>query len=216
MKYWRIIPIFMLLVSFISCGGGNAKNEQGENDEPMVSVTLEKISGPLGKYFAVEPKDYKITHDSYDKVYFEIKRISEGMPEPWNEVDNTDDWDVDMDITVQFFDESGTVVDKNTLSLDLDELIALGVNESSQFDAYIDNADKIKSAKFGSTFKMTKSIESNDTSADMAENLDNATDLLNASVDVMNLLDDDDIKKATEAVDAGVKALKAMSDMLNE
>lgn len=217
MKYWKIIPVFMLLASFISCGGGNAKSEENEKSEPMVSVTKEKISGPLGKYFAVEKKDYKITNDYSDKVYFEIKRISEGMPEPWTEGTNLDDWDVDMDITVQFFDESGMVVEKTTLNLDRDELIALDVNESSQFDAYIDNGEKVKSVKFGSTFKMTKATDSDDADADMAENLDKATDILNASVDAMKSLnDDEDIKKATKAVGASVKALKAMSDILNE
>lgn len=182
-----------------SCGEKKAK---AENEEPMVSVESEKISGPLGKYFAIEKKDYKVSKDSYSKVYFEVKRIAGGLPSPWTPETSSEDYDTSLEINVQFFDESGAVLEKTTLNIDKEELLALEVGESGQYYAYIEKESKkaVKTAKFGSTFRMEKNTSLNASSDDESD-------------DDMDEIKDD-IEKATKAMDASVEMMKAVGSMI--
>lgn len=198
----KVLFSLCMIAGFFLFASCNEKKEKAENAEPLVSVESEKIAGPLGKYFAVEAKEYKITDKTYSKVYFEIKRIAEGLPSPWTPEMNSDEWDVMPEITVQFFDESGSVLEKTTLSIDNEELFALEVGESGQFYAYIQNENQkaVKSAKFGSTFKVEKNtLSDNSTDDDTDKALDDMTD---------------NIEQATKAMDASVKMMKAVGSML--
>lgn len=72
MKTLNLCLLAILSAILMSCGdSGNT-----------VNPTSEKIQGPLGDYFEVAVKDYKVKDD---KISIEFKRIKEGFPAPWAE-----------------------------------------------------------------------------------------------------------------------------------
>lgn len=107
----------------------------GCNGSGSLTTKSNKIQGPLGEYFEVVSRNYKVKDG---KVSIEIKRIKEGFPSPWTkgmEVGYSD-CSFEPHFSIEFFDEDGNVVskDKTDIVADKDELIAvanLGVDESS-------------------------------------------------------------------------------------
>ena len=104
------------------------------NGEKLSPVS-EKIQGPLGEYFEVVSRDYKVNDG---KVSVEVKHIKEGFPQPWEKGMDVGVYDgmFEMEFMVEFQDADGNVVSKEKTSIvnDIDELkcIAnLGVGESS-------------------------------------------------------------------------------------
>ena len=69
-KIFYYFSIVIMTICLASCGGDG------------ITPVSEKIQGPLGQYFEVVSKDYKVKDG---KVGIEIKRIKEGFPEPWTE-----------------------------------------------------------------------------------------------------------------------------------
>ncbi len=195
LKYFSLILLTLLFA--VSCSE--------EKKEDKVSVKTAKISGPLSPYFEVVPKDYKIQHDTFYEVSFEVKRIAEGLPEPWSaELANSGKYDIESDLSVEFIDAEGNVLDKTVMLVDTEELFALGVGESTSFNCYIDNSDvsTVASARFGSSFKMEAQM------TDSTDSIDDA---------------DADLEKAMEGIDKGLevlgattKALKDVSDIVSK
>lgn len=183
-KYLSLILLTMLFA--VSCS-----EEKKENKEDKVSVKTAKISGPLSPYFEVVPKDYKIQHDTFYEVSFEVKRIAEGLPEPWSaELANSGMYDIESDISVEFMDADGNVLEKKNMSVDTDELFALGVGESTSFTCYVDDVSTVASARFGSSFKMD------------AQEMDPIDEV------------DADLDEAIEGIDKGLKVIGATTEVL--
>lgn len=124
-------------------------------DSGTLTPVTEKIQGPLGQYFEVVSKDYKLGW----KIRIEIKRIQEGFPAPWEEgmeVGNSDG-QIEPQFTIEFQDADGNIVHKDQSSIvwDDDDLIAiaaLGVGETAsiEFEA---EGEGITQFKMGSSFK---------------------------------------------------------------
>lgn len=192
---------FLLLftaLAFMACGGSSQSNDESEEaQEYSVEVTSPKINGPLGQYFEVEARTYKIKNDFMKEVYFEVKRIADGLPAPWTEGMTTDNYDIELEINAQFMDEDGSVLCKKSLSIDSEELMSLGVDESAQFEAFIDREvyDKVSTVKFGSSFKVSPAKPDN-TTASVSDS------------------DDDDVD-VDKAIDNATKSMKAMTEMLD-
>ena len=122
----------------------------------------EKIQGPLGEYFEVVTKDYKAKDG---KVSIEIKRIKEGLPEPWKE-----GMEVGYDgetctplFSIEFQDGEGNVVGKDAADIisDIDELkaiVALGVDESATIT--FNSEDDAVKFKMSSTFEVNPKDDS--------------------------------------------------------
>ena len=122
----------------------------------------EKIQGPLGEYFEVVTKDYKAKDG---KVSIEIKRIKDGLPEPWKE---------GMEVgyggetctplfSIEFQDGDGNVVGKDAadIVMDADELkaiVALGVDESATIT--FNSEDDAVKFKMSSTFEVNPKDDS--------------------------------------------------------
>ena len=191
-KYFSLILLTLLFA--VSCSE--------EKKEDKVSVKTAKISGPLSPYFEVVPKDYKVQCNMFYSISFEIKRIADGLPEPWSaELANSGKYDIVSDISVELLDADGNVLEKTVMAVDTDELFALGVGESTSFDCLINKkaAQAAASARFGSSFKMnaqaTDSI--NDADADLDEAME-------------------DIDKGLEVIGATTEALKNVSEIVSK
>ena len=109
MKCSRLLLLVLFLLLFFSC------NEKVETIRPVSS----KIDGPLGDYFEVVQRDYKIVGN---QVNFEFKRIDDGMME--------------SPMVAELLDDSGNLigtstVDSNSNHDDLRFLYANKTGESS-------------------------------------------------------------------------------------
>lgn len=144
----RIILIFCSLVSallFTGCGGNKG-----------ITPAKETISGPLGQYFKVVNRSYKINEG---KVNIEIERIEDGLPDPWEEgieVGYSDNR-VEPGFVVEFMDEDGDVVCKDQTDIvwtkdELVSVVALAVGETSTIP-FSAKGKKITQFKVSSTFK---------------------------------------------------------------
>lgn len=143
----RIILIFCSLVSallFTGCGGNKG-----------ITPAKETISGPLGQYFKVVNRSYKINEG---KVNIEIERIEDGLPDPWEEgieVGYSDNR-VEPGFVVEFMDEDGDVVCKGQTDIvrtkdELVSVVALAVGETSTIP-FSAKGKKIAQFRVSSTF----------------------------------------------------------------
>ena len=151
MKTFKLCIIAILVAVMAACKGGGS----------MTPVS-EKIQGPLGEYFEVVTKDYKAKDG---KVSIEIKRIKEGLPEPWKE-----GMEVGYDgetctplFSIEFQDGEGNVVGKDAADIisDIDELkaiVALGVDESATIT--FNSEDDAVKFKMSSTFEVNPKDDS--------------------------------------------------------
>ena len=139
--------IFALAISFVSCG----------SREVVVTPSKSSISGPLGEYFQVVDRNYKVK-DGYINV--EIERITNGLPDPWvegMEVGYSDNR-VEPGFVVEFLDEDGDILckDQTDIVWDKDELVAvvaLGQGETSSIPFGANVTKGLSSFKVSSTFK---------------------------------------------------------------
>lgn len=154
----------IILASFglvaTSCGGGNSDGITAET----------KISGPLGKFFEVVDKNYKLNTDGMSpKISIQIKRIAEGGPKEasWSSEPTFNIDIMDADDNVLGSDKSSVVIDKEQL----EAIFALGVGETAtltfKLHGQLDGASKLK---VSSTWKEEKEkSEMTDNSSDDEE-----------------------------------------------
>ena len=197
MKNTKIFCIISLLALFFSCGG-NSTSEKAEKEktDDCVEVTSASLSGPLGKFFEIVPKSYKIDKSGYyAQVRVEVKRIAEGLPEPWSPSISNED--IDVDIKCQFFDEDGTLLNDEISLFDKDELFGLGVDESTFIKFFTPKTKNGSlSAKFVSKFSIKESSKSSSTNDTDIEDLDEAID---------------DLEKVFDATTKAAKTLNSLS-----
>lgn len=145
MKLFKNLAFAVIALCLASCGRGT------------ITPVSENIEGPLGEYFQVVKKDYKV-NDKQREVVVEIKRIKEGFPEPWKkgmEVGIKNGCILPTFIA-QFQDGDGTILSttETDFSSDLQEIktIAdLAVNQSAvvTFSVSSEDASQVKiSSKF--------------------------------------------------------------------
>ena len=147
MKRFRLVLALAAIV-LASCGG----------DKKSITPVSEKITGPLGEFFEVVSKDYKIVDG---KAGVEIKRTKAGFPEPWTEGMKVgyDDGCFEPTFTIEFQDEDGTTLskDKTDIVFDreaLESIAALGVDESATVSFDLEKKEGTSKFKMGSTFEV--------------------------------------------------------------
>ena len=121
--------------SFVACSNGE-----------KVSPTSQKVNGPLGKFFEVVERDYKM---SENELNVEFKRIAEGGPKGAS-------WSSEPMFTVELQDEDGNVLTSKRTDVVLDKekletIFSLGIDETASITFKFDK-DKIKGA---SRFKVS-------------------------------------------------------------
>ena len=201
--------IFALAISFVSCG----------SREVVVTPSKSSISGPLGEYFQVVDRNYKVK-DGYINV--EIERITNGLPDPWvegMEVGYSDNR-VEPGFVVEFLDEDGDILckDQTDIVWEKDELVAvvaLGVGETSSIPFGANVTKGLSSFKVSSTFKyhepekepatVSSSSSKESSSAEWDKILDNYEKVVNNYVKVYN-----------KAMDGDISALSNYMDLLKE
>lgn len=145
MKSFKIFLLAALAVFFVAC-------------KDSITPSTEEIEGPLGDYFEVVSKDYKIENG---KMAIEFKRVKDGMPAPWNMgmLIGTSSGECAPVFHVEFYDGDGNVVCKDSTDLtwdvfDLGEIVALSVSKTGTLTFDCGNSEKIKSFKVTSTFEV--------------------------------------------------------------
>ena len=132
----------VLTISLAACGGGG-----------KLTPTAKKVNGPLGKFFEVVERDYKM---SENELSVEFKRIAEGGPSGAS-------WSTEPTFTVELQDEDGnSIASEHTHVVfnkeQLESVFSLGVDETASI-TFKFGKDKAKDAtkfKVSITFKFGK------------------------------------------------------------
>lgn len=143
MKKLEFALFAVILIVFASCGG--------------IKPESEKIDGPLGPYFEVVNKTYKADND---RITFDLKRIKEGLPEPWKSemTMGIDDYTYEMAFKADFLGSDGKVCSDAETDIYFDaaqlmNLVNLKVGETGSITFEADT-EKAKTVKLGSDFKV--------------------------------------------------------------
>ena len=129
MKSFKLFFILMAVISFTACSNGG-----------KLVPTSKKVNGPLGKFFEVVERDYKLNEN---ELRVEFKRIANGGP---TEADSY----TEPTFSVELQDEDGnSIVSDPTHHIfdkeQLDAVFSLGVDESASITFKFDK-DKTKEA----------------------------------------------------------------------
>jgi len=151
MKSFKYFLIAAATIVLAACSGGGS-----------MSPASEKIQGPLGAYFEIVSKEYKVKDG---KVSIEIKRIQEGFPAPWENGMKLGygGGEYEPQFTIEFQDADGNVVSKEATdkiwdSDELDAIAALGVDETATIT--FDCKEDATQFKMGSAFKVNEADNS--------------------------------------------------------
>ena len=176
MKTFKYLMMAAAALLLTACGG----------DADVITPTTEKINGPLGDYFEVVNKDYKVVKEedsNYGKISVEIKRIKDGLP-----VDCSADVEVGISsfkikpgFTIEIQDADGIAITKDSSDplWDKDELqsiIDLRTGESASITFNLEELSQIgnfKLMKITSTFEgPEESQASSSTTTDSDDSFD--------------------------------------------
>ena len=152
MKKFKLFIMIAIAISFAACGNGG-----------KINPTSKKVNGPLGKFFEVVERDYKL---SDDQLGVEFKRISEGGP-------NDASWDTHPTFLVELQDEDGNVI--STANTDvvftkeqLETIFSLAVDETASITFKFDKTKGTSKFKVSSKWDADKE-ESSDTNIESVE-----------------------------------------------
>ena len=157
MKYYKLFIMAVFASSLVACSNG------GE-----VSPISSKVNGPLGKFFEVVERDYKINEDG---LGVEFKRISEGGP-------NDASWSSSPTFIVEIQDEDGNVIASKNTDVVFDKekietIFSLGIDETASIIFKFDE-DKIKGA---SKFKVSSKWGKGDEAGSKGSGIDGTYEL---------------------------------------
>ncbi len=170
MKKINLIMLATLAVCMVACKGKDG-SEKKTDSSPQVITVVKEISGPMGEFFEIVPKEYTVNEEE-GTVYIEIKRIKDGMPEPWKKGMKEAmgfDGDYTFDIIPEYRDNNGSVIGKshqqhNLSGPDTQELAGLSVGESVSISFYVE--DGVRQLKFSSSFEVFDNSSSENSSMD--------------------------------------------------
>lgn len=128
-KYFKYFVMAVLAISLAACGGSG-----------KLTPTSKKVNGPLGKFFEVVERDYKM---SENELSVEFKRIAEGGP-------NDASWSSEPTFTVELQDEDGNSIASEHTDVvfskeQLESVFSLGVDETASI-TFRFGKDKAKDA----------------------------------------------------------------------
>lgn len=145
MKKLTILLTAIIALAIASCNDGGKLSKKATT----ISPASEKINGPLGDYYSVENRNYKVLNNSVVRV--EFKRVKDGMPAPWRK--NIPLGNVfgcyEPTFTVEFLDEAGNVVGKNMTDVvgqkdELQILTGNKIGESSTVTFHVEGSNVCK------------------------------------------------------------------------
>lgn len=149
-----------------------------------VTPENETISGPLGEYFSIVNRTYKINDGT---VNVEFERIADGLPAPWNKDIplGYGAYHAEPGMEIEFLDKDKDIVSTDNTDIiwdmdDLESLVALNVGETASIPFSTDKK-RIKSFRIKSTFEYhepssdTGSVSGNSVSDDASAHSSDAT-----------------------------------------
>ena len=207
--------LFAFALSLLSCGGR----------EVVVTPSKSSISGPLGEYFQVVDRNYKVK-DGY--INIEIERIENGLPDPWEEgmeVGYSDNR-VEPGFVVEFLDEDGDILCKAQTDIvwEKDELVAvvaLGVGETSSIPFGANVTKGLSSFKVSSTFKYHEPVKAESTTVSSSSSKKSSSSSA-ASAKWDEILDEYEkvvnnyVKVYSKAMAGDISALSSYMDLLED
>jgi len=115
MKKFKLFVMSVLVISLAACGNGG-----------KINPTSKKVNGPLGKFFEVVERDYKINDN---ELSVEFKRIAEGGP-------TNASWSTHPTFLVELQDEDGNAISTENTDVvftkeQLESIFSLGVDETA-------------------------------------------------------------------------------------
>lgn len=169
MKKINLIMLATLAVCMVACKGKDG-SEKKTGSSPQVITVVKEISGPMGEFFEIVPKEYTVNEEG--AVYIEIKRIKDGFPEPWKKGMKEAmgfSGDYTFDIIPEYRDNNGSVIRKsyeqhNLSGPDTQELAGLSVGESVSIQFFVEDGDC--QLKFSSSFEVFDNSSSENSSMD--------------------------------------------------
>ena len=204
--------LFAFALSLLSCGGR----------EVVVTPSKSSISGPLGEYFQVVDRNYKVK-DGY--INIEIERIETGLPDPL--VDGMEvgynDNRVEPGFVVEFLDENGDILckDQTDIVWNKDELVAvvaLGVGETSSIPFCANVTKGLSSFKVSSTFKYHEPVkaESTTVSSSSSKNSSSSSAKWDEILDDYEKVVNNYVKVYSKAMAGDISALSSYMDLLED
>ena len=141
MKISKLLGFTFLVSCFFACSDG------GNSIKPVAK----KINGPLGNFFEVVDRDYKIKDG---KLSIEVQRIADGGPEDAS-------WTTEPAFTVELLDEDGNLISSKSTSLvltkeQLEAVFSLGAEESSSITFDFNNTKGVAKFKVSSKWDESK------------------------------------------------------------
>ena len=129
MKAFKLFFILMAVISFTACSNGG-----------KLVPTSKKVNGPLGKFFEIVERDYKINDN---ELSVEFKRIAKGGPTGAS-------WSSEPTFTVELQDEDGNSIASEHTNVvfsekQLESVFSLGIDETASITFKFDK-DKTKEA----------------------------------------------------------------------
>ena len=142
----------LIAISLAACGNGG-----------KINPISKKINGPLGKFFEVVERDYKI---SDGELSVEFKRIAEGGPSDAS-------WSTSPTFLVELQDEDGNVISTESTHVvntedQLESVFSLGVDETASITFKFDKTKGASKFKVSSKWESDKE-ESSDTNIESVE-----------------------------------------------
>lgn len=136
MKTLKYFAFALLAICLVACGDGK------------VTPASKKINGPLGKFFEVVERDYKIADGV---INVEIKRIENGGPKDAS-------WSTRPTFTLELLDGDGDVISSESTDVVLTEdqleaVFSLGIDETSSISFKVDESKGAEKFKISSKWE---------------------------------------------------------------
>lgn len=154
MKQFKLFVMTLVSISLAACGNGG-----------KITPTSNKVNGPLGKFFEVVERDYKLNDG---KLGVEFKRIAEGGPDKAS-------WSSEPTFTVELQDEDGNVIETISTNVvrtedELESVFSLGVDETASITFVFDKIDGAAKFKVSSKWKGEDNEDINESASASTDN----------------------------------------------
>ncbi len=144
MKYLSYIVVALFVICVTSCGNGET-----------VTPTSKRINGPLGEFFEVVERDYKVGDDA---ISVEIMRIAEGGPTGAS-------WSTHPTFSVELQDEDGNTISTKSTDViftkeQLETVFSLNLDETASITFKFDKTNGAAKFKVSSKWDAGNDSES--------------------------------------------------------